>query len=323
MSEKSPLVTVVTPSYNQADYLEQTIASVLGQDYPALEYMVVDGGSTDGSVDIIHKYADDLAWWVSEPDQGQAEAINKGLQRAGGKYIAWLNSDDLYQPGTVQAAVVELEKNPRLGMVYGDLHSINALGDRVNTIRYAPYTLEDLLAFFIIGQPTVFMRRSVLEEVGYLSEVYNYLLDHHLWLRIASAAEIKYIPAPLAAARYHPSAKNMAAAERFGEEAFRILDWAKTQPTMAALIEQHENRILAGAHRFNARYLLDAGRPRDALRAYRQVWRYKPAFALQHVHRILFAMMSLIGLGGLRRVIYRKYLVEPAVDQDGDGGQNG
>jgi hypothetical protein len=167
------------------------------------------------------------------------------------------------------------------------------------------------------------MRRSLLEEVGYLSEAYNYLLDHHLWLRIASVAEMKYIPEPQAAARYHPGAKNMAAAQRFGEEAFRILDWAKTQPDMAALIEQHENRILAGAHRFNARYLLDAGRPRDALRAYRQVWRYNPGFALQHAHRILFALLGLIGLGGLRRVIYRKYLVEPAADQDGGGNQNG
>ncbi|MGD2026720.1 MAG: glycosyltransferase family 2 protein [Anaerolineales bacterium] len=323
MPEKSPLVTIVTPSYNQVDYLEQTIASVLGQDYPALEYMVVDGDSTDGSVDIIRKHAEDLAWWVSEPDHGQADAINKGLRRAGGKYVAWLNSDDLYLPGTIHKAVAELEKDPKLGMVYGDLHSINALGERVNTINYAPYTLEDLLAFFIIGQPTVFMRRSLLEEVGYLSEAYNYLLDHHLWLRIASVAEMKYIPEPQAAARYHPGAKNMAAAQRFGEEAFRILDWAKTQPDMAALIEQHENRILAGAHRFNARYLLDAGRPRDALRAYRQVWRYNPGFALQHAHRILFALLGLIGLGGLRRVIYRKYLVEPAADQDGGGNQNG
>ncbi len=312
MSEKQPLVTIVTPSYNQAAYLEQTINSVLGQDYPVLEYMVVDGGSTDGSLEIIRRHADELAWWVSEPDRGQADAINKGLHRAGGKYVAWLNSDDLYLPGTIQRAVAELESDPNLGMVYGDLHSINALGERVNTIRYDAYTLEDLLAFFIIGQPTVFLRRSVLDKAGYLSEDYHYLLDHQLWLRIAARAALKYIPEPQAAARYHPAAKNMAAAGQFGLEAFRILEWAKSQPKMARLIEESENRILGGAHRFNARYLLDAGRAKEALQAYRQVWRYSPKFALQHAHRILFALMSLVGLGGLRQIVYRRYLVAPA-----------
>ena len=100
-------------------------------------------------------------------------------------------------------------------MVYGNLLSINARGEHVNTIRYRPFALEDLLAFFIIGQPTVFMRRAVLEEAGYLSEEYNYLLDHHLWLRFAARPELAYVPEPWSAARYHPSAKNMAQADQF------------------------------------------------------------------------------------------------------------
>ncbi len=311
MSEKLPLVTIVTPSYNQADYLEQTMLSVLGQDYPNLEYLVVDGGSTDGSLEIIQQYADRLAWWVSEPDKGQADAINKGFARATGKYVAWLNSDDLYLPGTIQNAVETLEQFPEAGMVYGNLLSINARGEHVNTIRYRPFALEDLLAFFIIGQPTVFMRRSVLEKVGYLSEEYHYLLDHHLWLRIAAKSVLKYVPQPWAAARYHPSAKNMAQAEHFGAEAFRILEWARTQPKMAETIHRAEDRILGGIYRFNAHYLLDAVQPLRALRAYRKVWKYYPDFALRRMNRIAFSVMSILGLGGLRRLIYRRYLIDP------------
>ena len=174
MSEAYPLVTIVTPSFNQVEYLEQTLNSVLGQDYPNLEYLVVDGGSTDGSLEVIRKYEDRLAWWVSEPDHGQADAINKGFARATGKYVAWLNSDDLYFPGAIRKAVETLEQSPHIGLVYGNLLSINARGEHVNSIRYQQYALEDLLAFQIIGQPTVFMRRSTLEEVGYLSEEYHY-----------------------------------------------------------------------------------------------------------------------------------------------------
>jgi glycosyltransferase involved in cell wall biosynthesis len=311
MSVQKPLVTVVTPSYNQAEYLEQTIRSVLGQDYPNIEYIIVDGGSTDGSVEIIQTYADRLAWWISEPDDGQADAINKGLSRAKGEYVAWLNSDDIYLPGTIERAVETLQTNPEVGLVYANLLSINALGEHVNTIHYRQYALEDLLAFFIIGQPTVFMRRSVLDKVGLLSEDYHYLLDHHLWLRFAAEAPIKYVREAWAGARYHPTAKNMAMAEHFGGEAFRILEWARTYPKMTALIERNENRILGGVHRFNARYLLDAGLASRALKAYQQVWRYYPEFFLQRLHRILFAVMSLLGLGGLRRLVYWRYLVTP------------
>ena len=312
MSESTPLVTVVTPSFNQAEFLEQTIQSVLTQDYPNIEYMVVDGGSTDGSVEIIQKYADRLDWWVSERDSGQAEAINKGLSRATGKYVAWLNSDDIYLPGTIRKAVAALEAEPDAGLVYAQLLSINTRGEHVNTIRYRRYALEDLLAFRIIGQPTVFMRREILEKVGLLSTEYNYLLDHHLWLRFAAESTLIYKKEPWAGARYHLSAKNMSQAEHFGGEAFKILEWARTQPKMLPVLENAEDRILGGAHLFDARYLLDAGRGLDALKAYQQVWRYYPEFVFPHLHRILFAIISLAGLGGLRRLVYRRYLKSSA-----------
>src|SRR5262245_58143275 len=120
-----PLVSIVTPSFNQARYIEATMRSVLSQDYPRIEYLIVDGGSNDGTVEIINKYGGRLAWWVSEKDQGKADAINKGFGRAGGQILAWLNSDDTYEPGAVSAAVKYLLEHPDVGMVYGDCNFIN------------------------------------------------------------------------------------------------------------------------------------------------------------------------------------------------------
>jgi tetratricopeptide (TPR) repeat protein len=226
-----------------------------------------------------------------------------------------LNSDDLYLPGTIHKAVETLEKFPEIGLVYGNLLSINARGEHVNTLQYQQYALEDLLAFLIIGQPAVFIRREVLERVGYLSQDYHYLLDHQLWLRIAAETGMKFVPRPWAAARYHSTAKNIAQAEHFGAEAFRILDWAKTQPKMAKMIQQSEDRVLGGIYRFNAQYLLDSGQPRKALKAYGKVFKYYPEFAFRRLHRVVFAFFSLFGLGGLGKLFRRRYMVAPSKDR--------
>ncbi|MBE0687714.1 MAG: glycosyltransferase, partial [Anaerolineaceae bacterium] len=152
-----PLISIITPSYNQSDYLEKAMVSVLNQDYPNLEYIIVDGNSTDGSQDIIKKYANRLAWWVSEKDNGQADAFNKGLMHAGGKYIGWLNSDDLYLDGVVSEAIELLESNPEIVFVFGDVQSINEIGEIINIMKYGNWSLVDLMQFKMIGQPAVFM----------------------------------------------------------------------------------------------------------------------------------------------------------------------
>ena len=141
MKTNSPLVTIVTPSYNQADFLEATICSVLEQDYPNIEYHVVDGGSTDDSLKIIRKYAERISWWVSEEDSGQAEAINKGLKRAKGEFVGWLNSDDIYQPGAISSAVEAFRSNPQAGVIYGDAWSIDSQGTAFNIMRAGQYSL--------------------------------------------------------------------------------------------------------------------------------------------------------------------------------------
>ncbi len=297
-----PRVTVVTPSYNQAAFLEQTIQSVLAQDYPNLEYMIVDGGSTDGSVEIIRKYADRLAWWVSEKDSGQAEAINKGFQRATGELVGWLNSDDLYQPGSIQAAVEVFERNPQAGLVYGDVLSINAAGEPINLMKFAPYTLQDLMAFKIICQPGVLMRRAVLQQVGNLEVHFHYMLDHHLWLRMVRRAPMVYLPRQQAAARFHPAAKNLAQAPKFGEEALQVAAWLADQPAFAP--DYHRRKVWGGAYRVNGWYQVEGDRPAAALQSYARSLVNDPAAALADWRRILYAGLALLGLTRLKGIYY-------------------
>jgi len=293
MSEQ-PRVTIVTPSYNQAAFLEQTIRSVLDQGYPNLEYFVVDGGSTDGSQAIIEKYADRIDWWVSEKDMGQAEAINKGFTRATGKYIAWLNSDDLYQPGAIQSAVRIMEEKPEISLVYGNVLSIDAKGEPFNLITYKNWSLSDLMSFNILGQAAVFMRRSDQQKAGNLDLSYRFLLDHHLWLRMAQYGKIMYVPETWASARIHAGAKNVALTRVCGQEAYQLAAWMPYQPGLAALYKKNRRRVWAGANRMNARYLLDGGEPWKALRAYFRSFIQYPPIALTEWRRIGYAIVSLV-----------------------------
>ncbi len=301
----SARVSIVTPSYNQAAYLEETLCSVLDQGYPDLEYLVVDGGSTDGSLEIIKRYADRLAWWVSEADRGQADAINKGFARATGKYVAWLNSDDAYLPGAIQAAVAALQGHPEAALVYGDMLAVDAAGQVTNTIRYGDWGLDDLMRFDILGQPAVFMRRDALQRAGGLDLRYHYMLDHHLWLRLAQEGRLRHVSAYWARARFHPAAKNVAQAAAFGQEAYRIVAWMATQPALAPRLELDSRRIWAGAYRFDARYLLDGGRPGASLRAYAKSFVQHPPTALAEGHRILYALFSPLRIGWLKRLYLR------------------
>lgn len=289
-----PLVSIVTPSYNQANFIEASLRSVLEQDYPNIEYLVADGGSTDGSLEIIRSYAGRLAWWVSEKDSGQAEAINKGFARARGEIVAWLNSDDLYLPGAVSAAVRAFEQHPQAGLVFTDVVSINAAGQAINVMTCGDWGLDDLLQFKIISQPGVFMRRSVLEQAGYLDLSMHYMLDHQLWLRMAQQAPIQYVPERWAAARFHENAKNVNQAAGFAQEAYRLLEWIPTQPGLQEANRRLNKRIRAGAERINGFYLLDAGQPRAALAAYLRSLALYPPLALPEWRRVVYAAASLV-----------------------------
>jgi glycosyltransferase involved in cell wall biosynthesis len=200
--------SVITPSLNQARFIENAIRSVIDQDYPGLEYFVIDGGSTDGTPQLLERYQDRLSF-VSEIDGGQANAVNKGLKWATGDIVCWLNADDEFLPGALHTAAAYFCQHPRTVLIYGDAEIIDEKGRfygyRGNT---RPTNFNELVARgdFIV-QPAAFWRSELLAEVGYLDETLNYCLDYEYWLRVSQKYPLDYIPVPLARERVHSRAK--------------------------------------------------------------------------------------------------------------------
>lgn len=205
-----PRITIVTPSYQQAAFLERTIGSVLDQQYPNLEFMVFDGGSTDGSVDIIQRYADRLAYWCSEPDQGQAAAINKGLRRATGEIVGWLNSDDTLAPGALHFIAAEYNRRPEVDLLYGHTCLIDAQDRVVRRLCAVPTTAVELVRYNmnVWSQPGTTWRRQLHERIGYLDESLHYGMDCDFWIRAALHGKVHFTPRHLANLRGHPGTKS-------------------------------------------------------------------------------------------------------------------
>jgi glycosyltransferase involved in cell wall biosynthesis len=219
MTPDTPLVSIVTPSFNQGRYLEETLRSVLEQDYPRIEYIVIDGGSTDGSVDIIRRYADRLADWVSEPDRGQSDALNKGFARSHGEVMAWLNSDDLYTPGAVRRAVEAFQAHPGAAVVYGDCAYVDAEGGFVRPDRSKPFRRADALrGGHHFSQPAAFWRRFAWEAVGPLKTEYHYCMDLDLWMSMAARFDFVYVPELWARYRLHEASKTVSGRTPFDRE---------------------------------------------------------------------------------------------------------
>lgn len=219
-----PLVSIITPSFNQGKFLEETILSVLNQDYENIEYIVVDGDSTDNTLEIIKKYQSRLAWWISESDKGQTEAINKGFNRANGQILAWLNSDDVYHPGAVREAVNYLLENPQVGMVYGDLDFIDENGKVIGKFNAAQTDLTKLRRGFVhIPQPSAFFRTDLWKKIGPLDASFFFAMDYDLWTRLASVSELKYLPGrSWAKFRLHSDGKTINSDDRCWPEMLRV-----------------------------------------------------------------------------------------------------
>ena len=207
-SPSLPLVTIVTPSFNQARFLRSAIESVLVQDHPRIEYVVVDGGSTDGSVDILASFGNRVTW-CSEPDNGQAHAINKGLRDSRGEIVGWLNGDDVLAPGAVSAVVKAFEAHPEIGLVYGNGSILDEEGRVVRRFHeIEPFSAWRLLyGLDYILQPAAFFRRDALMRAGWLDERLNFALDWDLWIRLAACSEVAYLDEELAGSRVHASTK--------------------------------------------------------------------------------------------------------------------
>jgi len=216
-------ISVITPSFNQAKYLEATIQSVLSQKGVELEYIIIDGGSTDGSLDIINRYSSQLAYWVSEPDQGQTDAINKGFARATGDILAWLNSDDTYKPGALAEAVAYLAENPAVGLVYGDCDYIDSEGRVIGRFPAAQTDYRKLRQGYVhIPQQAAFFRGELWRQVGPLDPSFYFAMDYDLWVRLAKTKPVKYLPRVWANFRLHSDAKTISADDRCWPEMLRV-----------------------------------------------------------------------------------------------------
>jgi glycosyltransferase involved in cell wall biosynthesis len=251
----------VTPSFNQAAFLEETIRSVLEQHYAPIEYIVVDGGSTDGSIDVIKRYEDRLAWWVSEPDRGQAHAINKGLARATGEVMAYLNSDDTLMPGAVSRFVGVLESRPDLVAVYGDAVWLDESG---RDIGYAPARSWAPVEMLTSGsgrlhQPSSMWRRDGWEAVGRFEESLHFTFDTLFFIRLAALGPAEYLPEPLAGYRLHPDSKTYTEPPPKLAEYVRLADEFLVPGRLPAVLQPHARRARASYYRRAALGYYNAG----------------------------------------------------------------
>ncbi len=217
-----PRFSVITPSYQQGPYIERTLRSVLDQQFEALEYFVMDGGSTDQTVSILQRYGDQL-WWQSAADDGQADAVNLGLERTRGEFIGWLNSDDVYYAGTLKVVAEYFDQHPEIDIVYGNADHIDENDQFLESYPTEPWDPERLLETCYLCQPATFFRRRVVEQWGELNRGLNFCMDYEFWLRLsAGGARFGYLRRRLAGSRLYPETKTLGHRVAFHAEINRM-----------------------------------------------------------------------------------------------------
>ncbi len=206
-----PKISIITPSYNQGQFIEETILSVIDQDYPNVEYIIMDGGSTDDTLSVIEKYTDKIAYWESKQDKGQSHAINKGFKMASGKYVGWLNSDDYLEPGVLKHIIAGF-RDENIGTVCGRMKIVDETGKKLSErFNEDEITSERLLSGGVqVNQPGTFHRKNLLEKYGYLDEDLNYVMDYELWIRLGKHSKFKQTDEVIANHRFHETSKTVA-----------------------------------------------------------------------------------------------------------------
>jgi glycosyltransferase involved in cell wall biosynthesis len=218
-----PTISVVTPSFNQAAFLEQTIQSVLEQGYPQLEYIIIDGGSTDGSVDIIKKYSARLTYWVSERDSGFGDAINKGFKRASGDILCWINSDDLLEPGALMTVGKFFQQYLNVGLLYGDRKIINENAEDLGSRRFYFYMPGQFRYGRSIAQEAAFWRKDALQKVGEIDQNLKFAIDFDLWCRLSKIVLVRHVPFTLGVFRRQKGSKTSTIRQKGVEETIQAI----------------------------------------------------------------------------------------------------
>lgn len=278
-------VSVITPSYNQGAFLEETIQSVFAQTYDNIEYIVIDGGSTDNSVEIIQRYADRIAYWCCEKDNGQADAINKGFLHATGSLLCWINSDDILYPTFVEERVRQFIQHPEMDMIYGDVEQGDSMAHKTLR-RGAPATYRDMLLTLNvpIPQQSAMWSRKILDRIGYLQPQWYVLLDREFFMRIAESGNILYVAGALAFFRNHEQSKS-------------VKDWGR----WAAELECYYTQLFQDEHTVYYKYkrramtslYLHCYKIARDCRMSRESWRYfRQALALQPVRTIWVILLD-------------------------------
>jgi len=267
----TPLVSIITASLNSAEYVERAIGSVAAQSYPRIEHIVVDGGSTDGTVEILHKYNGRIEW-ISEPDGGQSDAINKGFRRAHGDILGWLDADNVYEPGAVAEAVELLARRPDAGVVYGGVRDIDISGGIVRDYMPPDFTLDRFLLyheFNFIPPSSTFIRREALERAGLLDVDLHYTMDFDLWLRLGLETNFARCESFWSRFLLRDASKTGSQMSRFGWDILKVADRFLARTDLPQEIRRKESRIRARMYEHAADRLITSdfenGRRRYAM----------------------------------------------------------
>ncbi|WAL58529.1 glycosyltransferase family 2 protein [Thermocoleostomius sinensis] len=224
-----PLISIVTPSYNQGEFIEETIRSLLLQGYPNLEYIIIDGGSIDNSIEVIRKYEPWITYWTSEPDQGQSNAVNKGFLKSHGTILAWLNSDDTYEKNALCSVATLMVQKPNVDVVYGNVKVIDEVGQTLTEVRTVPFNSQAFLyeTVHIVAQSAVFWRSKLFFEVGKLNEELHYSMDRDLLVKfMEKGANFAFLRAPLGTYRCHQSSKTFGTSSKSRAELLSLIPFS-------------------------------------------------------------------------------------------------
>jgi len=301
---KLPSISVITPTLNQAGFIRETLDSVLGQDYPNLEYLVIDGGSSDGTKDILDSYGERIRW-MELGEEGQSSAINTGWRETSGEILAWINSDDTYAPGALMAVGEYLQQNADTDMVYGDCDHTDTEGEY---LRSYPTQTFDYLRFVrntenFIPQPAAFIRRSVLERVGYLNEKLEYVMDFEFWLRIGMNHKIEYVPLKLASLRLHPDAKSIAGLGKLAGELVDVYEAYFKSPSLPPEVLVSKTEAMGNIY-YRAADCAYWGNDYASARRYAQISR-------DYLPEITRGLWSWIAMGRLGKSIVNLFIKNP------------